>query len=321
VFLILGFVLLFVIDRTNGTLFRRIRTASAYGSFALFPLALWLIRNYAVSGSFTGRTLGPADLDPSVLIEFIRAALQSVWYVGGGPWQRGFVLAGVIVVAIRYHRILQKRRESQRQLLPLYVLAGSYLFFLGLSIVAVDSTLRFDDRLSLPALLLVFIIVSYYLRYIREDIQRFIGASAFGRSAAVVLLLLTGSGCLLFIHTQQLKQQQQSKDVERIRSLPFVDSASRIYSNAPDYLWFSVRRPVSFLPRRLDPASGKANAVYEDEKESFLRDLRKGAIVVYIGGEERQYLMPLDEFSAIPGLALRYYDGAVGIWSSDKTTL
>jgi len=145
-----------VLMHARGTLRGKLLGSAGFAAIAAAPTALWLWRNYVVTGTFTG---GRGESSHGVL-ETVASALTGVagWLcletLPHSAWIGGLVLAAIAAAWL----FARPRDEISPTLVPLATYLG---VFLGLIVVASSSThsLMIPGRLIAPAYV-VFVLVA-----------------------------------------------------------------------------------------------------------------------------------------------------------------
>jgi hypothetical protein len=255
--------------------------AGALTAIALGPLALWLARNVAQTGSAANRSLAfhPPGLGP--LEDGLRTLSFWVW-----PFQMGSLLGvavGLVVLVWAVRAQLAARGGSPLRRL-LWLFAASYGLFLGLSLCFVDADTPLRERVLSP--LYVFGVV-LLATLAAERVATFRSGAA--RLAAVAVgLALLGAHAVRGHELWSVAFEQglgysdlrwrSSELLQELRALP---AAPPLYSNAPDVVVLLLQREARWLPRREDTAARRPNPDLARERAQLRADLERGARVAW----------------------------------------
>jgi hypothetical protein len=267
---------------------RRLRDTMVYLVIALGPLALWLIRNFAVAGTATNRGVSWQPLDAAHMTEASRVLaswllLPTAWLA---PAVVGAILVGVVVVGVgvvvadaRASRAPADAagRDAAGVALLLGLFAVIYVAFIAVSIMLFDRHVPVDGRILSPVFVAGVIVLLHGAQLVggsRVPLARY-------ALAAVVCVLAARSllAGALFVRSSYESglgfngaAWRESAVLRAIEQLP---PAVAVYSNWPEAVLLRTGRPIARLPwaRHL-------NESYEADLAGLAARMKGGASVV-----------------------------------------
>ena len=287
----------------------RLRVTIMFLTIAVLPVALWLARNIALTGSPTNRTLGyhPPTLDTlrqllDVLTRWVTTAHLSHW-LEASVLAAGVVLMGAI--SIRQLTVGRAGRAygATLSLIGLFSLV-SYLLFLTASLTFFDASTRVDDRILSPVLPLGVLVILTSLGSLLPDDWRSLLAAPLVVAALWVTLpnAWARSGMLLTSMREEglgfaSRTWQQSATVEWIRGLP---REAILYTNEPTALQYLASRAARGIPQRYDPVTLIPHTDYLEQLEGMRSELRQpgSALVIFSPGSWPDEAAPMRDLTA-----------------------
>lgn len=290
----------------------------------LAPMAIWLGRNWLLTGTLTNRTL---TWHPLTITKW-KSPLQLLW-----SWilplkftwlALEITLAGLILGAIAMgRRIRGKARESLARLFEsarrgglaagLAVFALVYVLVVFASLLWVDAATPVDQRIAAPVYVTVLILAGSGADRLWRR------AGKWGRTAlaAMGIIILAGYALRTWLLVQETQRDGQgyaseawqlSGAVSAVQRLP---EALLLYTNNPEALFFLTGRGAYGLPQPFDSVTGKPVPNFTARLEAVQQALESygGAVIVFQSPgseEETRSLAPLlDDLQP-------YYEGPDG---------
>ena len=273
----------------------RIKAALTFATTAALPLLCWLTLNTLQRGQTTSRSLAyhPAGLTHA------KQLWQSVnaWFAVPGPAPLTvLVMLCIITATFRTATALPMEDWRRPLVLGLPFAALAYVVFILIAISFVDAHTPLDQRILLPAWILLSIAALISLQ-----------ASLLSRATYTVLL----SAILLVLCSNALSTAQQIS-YTRLHGLGYhtpVAATSvfpgivqqalptrKLYSNASDYLFLHTGREVENLPRIYDANTREPNPLFLYEMASLLAEIENDtAAIVHLKGFEFRHYYPTSE--------------------------
>jgi hypothetical protein len=140
---------------------RRCTDAAALLAIAAVGPGCWLARNWARTGTLTGRHLSYLPPPLSVLTRGVRTAAS--WFAPTATHWPGWIAAVVVFVALIVACLAVRRTRPRMQATVLGVLFATYMASLLLSRVFIDHRTPFDARILLPAQVLLVLLAGLAL--------------------------------------------------------------------------------------------------------------------------------------------------------------
>jgi len=259
---------------------RRIRDSIAFSVISSYPMALWLIRNYHVSGSGTDRTL----VAHPISLVHIKYALRtiSIWIL---PDRIPGITAGIILLlavsGLLFLNITRLRKEGSRNGIDknerpsesisflLCIFIFFYFLILVVSISYFDVLVFPTDRMLSPVFVSLVILIPCQLHTLLMRLERkallktacisfFVILSGYYVHHGIVLIRDVRSNGLLF----ENKVWPHSEIVKAIEAIP---PEVPIFTNGPEIIYMLTDRSYRWLPSRWDPFSLQTNRDYFNE--------------------------------------------------------
>jgi 4-amino-4-deoxy-L-arabinose transferase-like glycosyltransferase len=260
----------------GGSVRRRARDAGILLALASGPLALWLVRNAALSGGAVHRSLAVHPVTAAQLEDGLRTLSFWIW-----PFQLGSLLGAVVLaLALAGAAAASLRRSGTplERLLWLFLLA--YPVFLLLSISFVDAETPLRER-TLAPLYLAGVLLGVLLACRAP-------AGPVRTVAALLGVLLVAVHALRGFDLWEASRRtglgyadQRWNESELLRELRALPDGTLLYSNAPDLISLRLARPARWLPRHFDGTAQRENPAFEQELLRMRQDLERGARVAW----------------------------------------
>jgi hypothetical protein len=303
---------------------KRLREAVAFGLAAFVPMALWMARNFILTGSLTNRTLRFHPPQPAKLKQFIATVVG---------WVSPFRLTapGTIIILLGFAALLGMllyrswtRRRSAPD--PVFVFSGAailfallYLASLAFSVTFFDASTPFDDRILSP------LFVVFLLLVVLATHQTLAGHRAWTALAAVlfvVLAVVQAPGTWRQLTTLReegigftSRAWQESETIAWLDSLP---RGATIYSNEKSAINFLTSLRTYAIPEKTDPVKAEVRDYYEEAMQT-MRDRLSAAdayLIVFHPDRLRAGMPALEEITAGFGLVSIFDDARMYTASS-----
>jgi hypothetical protein len=283
---------------------RRLLDSGIFTVFSIAPLAMWLTRNTALTGSATPRDLvfhpipswkwlTGLDTLASWLVTY-QAHVGVKYVVGLGAL---LVIAALVVLSRRTASVPTGTKPNRTPLAVL-IFTPCYLVTVLTSIAFLDAFIPLDNRLLSPTLPVLVILVVLSSRRVQQT-------NSGTRLVRLGLPVLVGIWLVSWaIQAGQWTARrsrdgewytstewQESETIAEVRRLP---EETVIYSNVPEAVCLVTGRPASPVPEVVDHHTGKDNPNYRSEMDSLRAVLAgENAVVVHFTSEEeRRWYMP-----------------------------
>jgi 4-amino-4-deoxy-L-arabinose transferase-like glycosyltransferase len=287
--------LLFLGDDENR---RRVGDAFTFTALSALPMAVWLLRNAYVAGSATGRYV---VFHPNVIRQLPKGFLTlSHWLIpqsGAISVDLGIAVAlmmgGVITGAFLWRpqnnpatsSVNAKVRVLPR-LLALFIVA--YVGGLIASMFFLDADLTLDGRMLAPVYVSMLVLVLFLVPgFIRADKNRLLwGASIILCIALAGTHLIWSSARVRTYHREgqgyTRREWRESPTIRRVKALP---SDVRVYSNAPDAIYFLIGKLTEWVPPERNYLTGLPNSGYLGQVTAMGERIRsRKGVLVYFNG-------------------------------------
>lgn len=266
---------------------RRVRDAFLFAFVAAAPLAIWLVRNAAVTGTATGLREPPGFAWEQNLLALLHGAVDPLlpW---GWPGEAKLAIAGLAALG----GTSLARRASRTDAGPLAL----FVFLYALAVVVVSAFWgadRADIRLALP--IAVALLAGAWLAASR------VGSRPVQIALVVVLAIWIGRSAVRERDQVELYRKEgvpgfndatwrASPTLAHLRSTP---PDAPVYSNAPEIAWLAIEKPVRLSPRAHLFYSESARV---DDLQDFVLEVRGSsrATLVWFRDVDRRSLVPRD---------------------------
>ena len=283
-----GVLFLFFCGRT--TWLARARDAAAFLFVSCLPTAALVVRNRLSSGTSSDRRVGWHMIGWDHLNDAL--VTVSSWFL---PWRWTNFKAGIVVTVLCAVLVIaliaawrRMKTFDEANARSLYLFGASTLLFLAvylghllLAISVVNYNTPLDGRILAPVTVSLICLMAVALALVRPGVLR-IGAIAVG-----LLLVSVSAGRAAGSLVKNRKEQvgclapewMNSKAAQYVREWP---SSAVVYSNRPEQIYFSLRRPVRGLPFKADPMTKAANPQADAEVQAMKDELQStNGIIVY----------------------------------------
>jgi hypothetical protein len=302
---------------------KKVRHAAIFTAVAATPAAIWLIRNYTLSGTFTG----PRASSSFSLFENISLLFRYIlrfYFPAAISRHPVFVILLVIISILSAYYIISsptlRRGERASPVGPLMLFAALYLIML-----TVTSSIIAYDRISLRLLSPVYIPLTLSLIFLlKMMIDRYNSRSAqiipyYFLAAVIVLLCImnsfrtglryvsfhnAGAGYSGSSWTMSDTVQYLTRNRSEISGLP-------LYTNDPDAAYILAGIIAERIPRERRYNSKEVVNTIDGLRGRWPPEER--AHLVWFDKSQSRFLFNLDEIERIADLRLisRFKDGAV----------
>jgi hypothetical protein len=294
---------------SRAPLHSRLRSAGIFLAIASVPMAIWLARNVALTGSPTNRTLGYHPPTVDTLRQFLDVLTRWVTTTHLSHWIEAGVLVGAAAMlsAVSIHKLASGKdgrpQAPSLSLLALIALAG-YVLFLAASLTFFDASTRIDDRILSPILPLALIAALGALDTLLPRDRRSLLAAPLvlaGLWATLPNAWASSSQLLRSMREEgagfSSRAWQQSETVAWIRALP---AGAIVYTDEPAAVRYIASRETRATPQRYDPVTLIPRPDYAEQLETMRSDLRSpgSALVVFISGSLPDESAPMEELTA-----------------------
>ena len=270
------------------------------------PLSVWLLRNYALFRSSTGRSIVFHPIEAHRFAQLINTLYEFFLPIRGRALMRipPLILAGAMVVV----RVWDKLRDKvqQRDLNVGYVMqmiisifTVTYLLFLIVSISIIDAYTPLNERIISPLLFFLILLIPSLIWNGR------LSKGSFSVHWGFLLLFIISIGVnteaafsiLRKSHSEGLEYSnlswQRSDTINYVRSLT---TSKTIYSNGSDVIFFLTGKSALQNPKEVDPTTRVLNPNINKEM-NMLRTaiIRNEAIVVYFDAINWRWFLPTRE--------------------------
>lgn len=281
---------------------------------SLAPMGLWIIRNFALTGSTANRNFQYNPIETDKLTNFINTAHD--FYVSLSRSQSitnfNFFIGIAIVAFIIFITMRKKKMNDHIQPNDYVVITFgliffvSYVFFLLFSISFFDASTPIDTRLLSPVF--VALTVSLFDLIEKSKITQNHRVSII---VIALMVLLIGNNIPRFI-----------KDIARYSkgmgyNSPWLDSSptlnllksmhpnEKIITNARDLVFFKTGLLGEWFPSRVTSSNSLPNEQFEEEIVDMCERVTKGdAVIVYLNFIQRWYHPSEKELTALCNLEI-----------------
>jgi 4-amino-4-deoxy-L-arabinose transferase-like glycosyltransferase len=310
----------------------RIVHAIVFGLLSLLPVAIWLIRNYDVTGAF----LGPRAPAAYGLIQILKVTLNTLaaWYLPGVILASRTILF-LFALGIGFLAGFRLRGDSATvralrpeiaKAAPLLLFAVTYLAFMVISSVTTEVSPLKDRLLSpiyVPVTLLVLMLADQLLAPIGQKLSpRFPGTFAVVLVAVWLLYPLRAIRADLQTGVDQGwgysgQVWRESPLVRYLQHEP-LPASQALYSNGPDVLYILLNLQAKLSPVKTTDTSGEIPASSPIAKDlSQVSEIWPGSSSSYLIWFDkitnRHYLYSLNDLQRVANLQQidRFDDGAI----------
>jgi len=310
----------------------RIVHAFVFASISILPVGIWLIRNYAVSGTFLGPR-APAMFGLSRILKFAFDTLVS-WYLPGAILKHPSILflvgAGIGFLAGFHSRGTWARIRTLpagiAKVAPVLLFLITYLAFMVVSSATTEVS-PLESRLMSP----IYVPLTLLLLMLADQLLKPFGQRLYPRLASILFAVAIGLWLLYPLSSIQAeviaglnqgwgysgRLWKESPIVQYLQHEP-VQTSHTIYSNAPDVLYILVNLSAKTSPAQtaynssgLTPLSGpKVNDLsrigesWPESNDSYL---------IWFDKIDREYLFTLSDLQSVADFRQtnRFDDGGI----------
>lgn len=276
-----------------------LRDVCIFGFISCSPMAAWVVRNHLVSGA-------PSDYSSYKLLD-IRATLNTIWaglntlsdwLLPGNvpsPIRLAVLVVTVLVLSALYGWAVWRGKRSDRRfpnstagLFPTlaFFYIASYLVVITATILFLDGTTPFDDRILLP---LFAPFVCLLLWAFKVTLTRGTFKAPVWVVPAVTLLLLFLTNAIrtpsYLVTTARSGRGYTAADWRNsnvIRLLKAVPPDVQTYATLPSSIRFLTDLQVRQVPNIYNPRNDRRNPNYDREISSVYREAKDpGIVLVY----------------------------------------
>jgi hypothetical protein len=306
---------------------RRLADTLVFASLSCLPIAVWMIRNYLMTGSTTNRVLSFHPQPLSTVSDVLTSV--SGWFLPlaeSGPLRLIaallIVIPSICIYFIARARFLNPTEASYRvtdvdSLLTLFSACYGILLFFSLSFF--DAGIPIDSRILspfYPALLVLG--VAGWARFPVQKTRQFSIRFA-GVALGTIVFLSQSAGAWSWLNFSYLngvgfasREWRESPLVNRVRNM---DGSVPVYSNAAEVVYLFAVLPAVLLPAKVNPQTRLPNGGYRTDLAVLHKELRRrhGVLVYFSNVRWRWYLATEAELVRDLGLRLvaRERDGAI----------
>ena len=251
-----GLVGVYILFFTGKNFIKRVKEAAIYGGIAALPFMGLLIRNFILSGTFTGRS------KPSVtpFWDNIKDTVKTIggWFLPQYPLC-GAALAGLIAAGCAFaaYLIFKKRASDGRGGSHGISVILAYTFLYPMSVIysntfyALDPVgLRILAPMFLPAVISIFYLLDEALARIDS---RKLKTTALALSAAAALAFAVFNSWSLFADGPGFTSYYMEKNFEASPVMEYIRGIPgdvKIYTNKPGDVFFATGKDANYPPRK-----------------------------------------------------------------------
>jgi 4-amino-4-deoxy-L-arabinose transferase-like glycosyltransferase len=289
------------------------------------PLATWLLKNYNVVHTSTGRSLALHLIGMKNIIQFAGTLANFILPIGIPAFLKMSILVlGGGLMVVGFLNAVKTRIQSWKTdfgfvtLLSTALFSVTYVIFLFASISVFDASTPLDFRILSP----LFFFLMFFIPSLIWKGNR-ITKSSFALLILPLLLIVTiavnGYASLKIwkkSHSEGLSYTSQAwKDSDIVKWLKSTPISKTIYTNGWDVIIFFTGKAAHQLPNEASLTSLLANPRYEEEMKQLKAAIeRKEALVVYFPAITWRWSMPnrekLDHIYHFP-MIVEMKDGVV----------
>ena len=261
----------------------RVARSVCFGAVSLLPLVLWFVRNDAETGFTTGRSM---SWHPLSLRRLAHGALDTTLFLFPELHGTAHVVAFGAVAAVLVGITPFVWRRIKAEAIPPFIVIvllyiPVYATSLVLSIFLFDAGTNLSMRFLLPL----------YPGVVALIVWAFSSSTAAPHGLRRPLVLIVGATvCLAFVSTAVQARDLHTRgqgftsqawhDSDGIAWIQSRPPALRIYSNAPEVVYFLTGRYVNSVPDKISAPTAKINSSYAAEFKAMAQHVRRGAVVV-----------------------------------------
>lgn len=303
---------------------RMLAHLSSHSMISTLPIAIWLVRNRVLFGSYAGVRGSAALSIADNIADAVRTVLS--WYIPGAltlPW---WAIGGLLIASLAAVTILFRSTSarsvwmSARRQAPLLLFISMYsaLVVLYASIAAVD---RLDDRLLSPLFVPLTLIFLLLLARLIDDYRIYFSARlasilpAVGLAIWLLYPLRTVSGDVKHQAIRGLGYSnvgwEERATLHYLQTQPALESGCTLYSNDPFAIYILAGSIAQTSPAQTFYNSAQVKDSEETIQQSWPPETP--ACLVWFEGVGRDDLYSLEQLQALIELQPIevYRDGAI----------
>ena len=232
----------------------------------------------------------------------------------------------ILLIGLAYAPWIRRRQDAchlwtMDVAIPL-TFAGAYLGLLLISRVFFESSLLLDSqRILMPLHVLLLISAVSCWAGASEVMRNQFLQRVLNVSAVIFCLFFVSLGVYWVAREDgtdgySTDDYRASRVIQRLKTLP---SNTRLYTNDIPPIQFWGKRIPQLLPIKIDPSFERPNSDYRLEVESLIKDLKKGAMLVYVQEEESWYsVISPDEIESLMPLELLEEDETASLYRAKR---
>lgn len=272
----------------------------AFLATSIFPLAIWLLYNSSRASTATNRTLAWHPVTGETLSQGISSI--GTWIM---PGQAVVPSLGLGVVTLTIIMVCLAR-NSLGQHRPLVVLCSIFLLLYSIFIIAsislFDAHTPLDGRILSPLNMAWLLCLVPVARASRERLSGvpFVRLVPLGLMLIILSLNLYATGSVIETSRNEgIGYSDRLWRESRVMGLiHYFPSDVRLYSNAPDAIYFHTGRLVEYPPLKYDPTTLRPNSDYGQQVQVMVQAVEHGATVVHFHAVRRPYLPAAEELAS-----------------------
>ena len=301
----------------------RLAHLSLFTLISTLPVAIWLIRNYAISSSLFGPR-GPSVFTLSQNLTYLFTTLLS-WYIPRRIAERHSILMIVIAglclwVSLRLRSVWQGTKERLQPISPLLLFTSIYTAFLVIS----STTTAYDpidDRLLSPIyvpLTLIWLVLAqafvdpYRKGFRTKSVKSFIVICiAIWFVYPMSYIIVNAINLISFGRGYSGKAWRDSETIRYLLQHRALEAKCALYTNGPDATYI-----VAHIAAKMSPAKSKYNSPeMVDDVPRLIGSWPEedNACLIWFDTIDRPYLFTVEELQAIANMdrIARLKDGAI----------
>lgn len=297
---------------------------TVFSFISLFPLCLWMLRNYRLTGEFFGWRSSSSYTIPENINFVYNTILPWYFPIELNYFYPIFILlipTGFAFFVFEYLKTHLHKRPDLNQLIPYIIFVTCYIGFIIIS-SATTAYDRIDERLLAPAQVATFLIllISYdrlvtllSYRYKRKYIYVFVTTLFF----LELLYPLKSTITLITHYFEPAKWEYNSKSwrdnstIEYLIKTNAAKSADVYYSNAPEAVYILAGIKTQWLPAKTMYNSPKKVSTIKSLKGIW--PIQDTATVVWFYRTKRSFLFSLEDLQEMTNMYVvkQFSDGII----------
>lgn len=307
----------------RATMRQRMVDAGIFCLTSCSPISLWMIRNFAVVATPTGRSAGFHLPSWDHLAMTLKTVFS--WFVPATIYVSRFsvgvslILTLLLLLALVREKPATPVRDRSIFFRLLLLFIPAYGSLVVITVAFFDAQTPFDERVFAPAFLAVMV----------TTVRLGLDLSRGNRSAVLAPIALTTLSLLFLLsHVERSAEWMEEnyvsgfgyasvtwKESKVMKHLISLDGGVPIFTNGPDAVYILAGRPAFMIPSKVDPHSRAANTAYADQLGKMAAELKakKGVLVYFDSISWRWYLPSETELTETLDLraVARQRDGSI----------